>query len=246
MFKAHKKSHHPKRQRSAEYWAMHSDRFITEKDAYDLNFLTKRHGLRDAHPHSRFAAERGDRHQGPRGHRSGGHGGHHDRPSFLRGRKFGADELQLLLLSLLKEQASYGYELIKMLSERSGNFYTPSPGVVYPALSYMEDVGYVTVQQEGTRKRYIINASGESYLLENKALAEALLEKLSLFARHSDSVNQAMREQRQPFIPELKKTIQELRDQLHCCNQSSDEAQHQIVVILQQTIEQLKSIKKAE
>lgn len=201
--------------------------------------------MRGERHHGRFAHRRGEGPDGHRGHgrgRGGDDAGHRDRPSFLRGRKFGADELQILVLTLLKEQASYGYELIKTLTEKSGGFYTPSPGVIYPALTYLEDVGYVTVQQEGNRKRYAINEQGEAWLAENQAVAEALIAKLALFARQSDTVNQAMSEHRQPFEPALMHAIHELRTQLHNYHGSSEETQQQIAAILQQTLEQLKSV----
>lgn len=197
------------------------------------------------HHHHRHAHRRGEGHEGHRGHgrgRGGDDAGHRDRPSFLRGRKFGADELQILVLTLLKEQASYGYELIKTLTEKSGGFYTPSPGVIYPALTYLEDVGYVTVQQEGNRKRYAINQQGEAWLAENQAVAEALIAKLALFARQSDTVNQAMSEHRQPFEPALMQAIHQLRTQLHHYHGSDAETQQQVAVILQQTLDQLKSV----
>ncbi|MEL4013694.1 PadR family transcriptional regulator [Dryocola clanedunensis] len=196
------------------------------------------------HHHRRHAERRGGPGGGHRGHgRGGDDAGHRDRPSFLRGRKFGADELQLLLLSMLKDRASYGYELIKILAEKSGGFYTPSPGVIYPALTYMEDVGYVNVQQEGTRKRYAINEQGEAYLADNQPTADALLAKLEMFARQSDSVNQAMFEHRQPFAPSLTQAIHDLRSQLHAYHGSSEEIQAQAADIVNQAVSQLKSIK---
>ena len=73
-------------------------------------------------------------------------------PGFRTGRKLGGDELQLLLLALLEEKPSHGYELIKLLGERSGGFYSPSPGMVYPALTYLEEIGYASVAAEGAKK----------------------------------------------------------------------------------------------
>lgn len=195
--------------------------------------------------HHHCSAHRGGHSDGHRGHRGGrDDAGHRDRPSFLRGRKFGADELQLLLLTLLKEQASYGYELIKILSEKSGGFYTPSPGVIYPALTYLEDVGHVTVQPEGNRKRFAINADGEAYLAQNQEVAEALMAKLALFASQSDSVNQAMSEHRQAFAPALMEAIHSLRSELHQFHNSDAESQSKAAKIIQQALAQLKALKE--
>src|SRR4051812_28966729 len=67
----------------------------------------------------------GHQHGGPWGFREGGMPG---------GRRLSAADLQLLLLALLEQRPAHGYELIRDLEERSGGFYTPSPGVIYPAL----------------------------------------------------------------------------------------------------------------
>ncbi|MEM6049970.1 PadR family transcriptional regulator [Erwinia sp. P7711] len=197
---------------------------------------------RGRHHCSAHHGGRSDGHRGSRGGRDDA--GHRDRPSFLRGRKFGADELQLLLLTLLKEQASYGYELIKILSEKSGGFYTPSPGVIYPALTYLEDVGHVTVQPEGNRKRFAINAEGEAYLAQNQEVAQALMAKLALFASQSDSVNQAMSEHRQAFAPVLMEAIHSLRSELHQFHNSDEESQGKAAKIIQQALAQLRDLKE--
>src|SRR5208282_842328 len=70
--------------------------------------------------------------------------------SFRTGRKLSSADLQLIILALLAEKPSHGYELIKSLEERSSGFYSPSPGMVYPALSYLEEIGHASVEPEGT------------------------------------------------------------------------------------------------
>ena len=59
------------------------------------------------------------------------------------GRKLGSADLQLLLLALLAERPAHGYELIRTLEQRSGGFYAPSPGMVYPALTFLDEIGHV-------------------------------------------------------------------------------------------------------
>ena len=90
-------------------------------------------------------------------------------PESFRGRKMGSVDLRLVLLMLLAERPSHGYELIKALEERSGGFYSPSPGMVYPALTWLEEVGYASVTAEGAKKLYHITAEGQAYLAQNKA-----------------------------------------------------------------------------
>jgi DNA-binding PadR family transcriptional regulator len=99
------------------------------------------------------------------------------------GRKLGADDLQLLLLALIAEKPSHGYDLIKLLEVRSGGFYVPSPGMVYPALTYLEEAGYATVEPEGAKKLYRISEQGRAYLERNRATVDALFSQLDAIAR---------------------------------------------------------------
>ena len=83
---------------------------------------------------------------------------------FGMGRKLASVDLQLLILRLLEEKPRHGYEVIKELDERSKGFYVPSPGMVYPALTYLEEIGHATVEAVGTRKLYSITEAGKQHL----------------------------------------------------------------------------------
>jgi len=107
---------------------------------------------------------------------------------FRSGRKLAAADLQLVILALLAETPSHGYELIKAVEERSGGFYLPSPGVIYPALTYLEEIGYVTVEPEGAKKRYHITASGRQHLEQNRATVDAMLAELERIGRKMEHV----------------------------------------------------------
>lgn len=93
-------------------------------------------------------------------------------------RLFDHGELRLLLLAMIAEQPRHGYELIKAIEERMGGSYSPSPGVIYPTLAWLDDMGYVRIDaEEGTRKRYRIEAEGKAFLSANRAVAEKLLSR---------------------------------------------------------------------
>lgn len=132
--------------------------------------------------------------RGGRGHPAGGGmpGGFDGGDGFPRGRKFSSDDLQVLLLALIDEKPSHGYELIKALETRSNGFYCPSPGMVYPALTYLEELGYVTVELEGNRKRYALAEAGREHLAAHREHVDAMLAKLRHIARRMDSVRRAM------------------------------------------------------
>ena len=104
-------------------------------------------------------------------------------PESFRGRKMGSVDLRLVLLTLLAERPSHGYELIKSLEERSGGFYSPSPGMVYPALTWLEEVGYAQVTTEGAKKRYAITDAGREHLEQHHEAADAILSELEHIAR---------------------------------------------------------------
>lgn len=103
---------------------------------------------------------------------------HRHRGGPRRGRLFDYGDLRLLLLAMIAEEPSHGYELIKAIEERFGGGYSPSPGVIYPTLSWLDDMGYAVVDaEEGSRKRYRITEEGETFLAANRAEADALLSR---------------------------------------------------------------------
>jgi DNA-binding PadR family transcriptional regulator len=107
------------------------------------------------------------------------------------GRKLSSADLQLVILALLAERPAHGYELIKAIEERSGGFYTPSPGVIYPALTYLEEIGHAAVEPQGNRKLYSLVDAGRAYLEANRANADAILDALSRIGGRMDDVREA-------------------------------------------------------
>jgi DNA-binding PadR family transcriptional regulator len=135
------------------------------------------------------------------GHRHGGgfFGGHgrHGRgggDGIRTARKLGAGDLQLLLLLLLQENPRHGYELIKAMESRTSGYYSPSPGVIYPALTYLEEIGFASVEAEGNKKLYRISDTGTAFLKENQQTAEAMLNELTEIGRRFARATKAMNE----------------------------------------------------
>ena len=112
---------------------------------------------------------------------------------FGMGRKLASVDLQLLILGLLAEKPRHGYEIIKALDERSKGFYIPSPGMVYPALTYLEEIGHATVVVDGARKLYHITETGTEHLESNRGMADALFAQFSRVGERMDRVRRAMR-----------------------------------------------------
>ena len=77
-----------------------------------------------------------------------------------------------MALFLIEQQPRHGYDLIKAIEEKIGGFYSPSPGIVYPALTFLEEAGYVTSQADGNKKLYTITEEGRAHLADNREAIE--------------------------------------------------------------------------
>ncbi|MCB1498318.1 MAG: helix-turn-helix transcriptional regulator [Bauldia sp.] len=100
---------------------------------------------------------------------------------FRSGRMIGDGDLRLIVLTLLAEQPRHGYDIIKALEERSHGAYSPSPGVVYPTLTYLEEAGYADASAEGNKKVYAITDAGRSHLESNREVADRILGAMEAF-----------------------------------------------------------------
>ena len=87
---------------------------------------------------------------------------------FGRQSPFSKGDLKYVILDLLKEKPRYGYEVIRELEDRSHGFYTPSPGVVYPTLQMLEEMGYASATERDGKKIYTITDDGREFLVEQK------------------------------------------------------------------------------
>lgn len=113
-------------------------------------------------------------------HDHDGHGRHdrHERGG-RRARVFDHGELRLVVLALISEQPRHGYEIIKEIEDRVAGTYSPSPGVIYPTLTMLEELGQATVAEAGGKKLYSITAGGAAYLAANKAAADAAMARMA-------------------------------------------------------------------
>ncbi len=110
-------------------------------------------------------------------HRGGGRGGR-------LGRVFDHGDLRYVLLQLIAERPRYGYELIKTIEEQFGGMYSPSPGVVYPTLTLLEELGYLRAESAGNTKRlYSVTEDGTNFLTANRALVDAIFARMAETSR---------------------------------------------------------------
>ena len=162
--------------------------------------------------------------------------------SFRAGRKLGAEDLQLVILALLAEKPAHGYELIKALSDRSGGYYHPSPGMVYPALTYLEEIGYASVESEGTRKLYSITDAGRAHLDENRSLADTILAQLKWVGEKMGAMRSAFSESDsgEATSVKLRAARGRLRAALIEMRGASEEEQRRIAEILDRAADEIR------
>ena len=106
--------------------------------------------------------------------------------NFRIGRMLASGDLRLVALYLIEQQPRHGYDLIKAIEEKSAGFYSPSPGIVYPALTFLEEAGYVTSTAEGNKKLYTITEEGRAHLADNR---EAIEGTLAFLAKAGEQMN---------------------------------------------------------
>lgn len=142
------------------------------------------------------------RERGGRFRDDGGEGGR-------RRRMFDSGELRLVLLKLIADEPRHGYDLIRRIEELTGGAYAPSPGVIYPTLTLLDDMGQIAAQQaEGAKKLFAITAEGRAELDANADMIEALVARLAAIGAErqrtdSASVRRAMGNLRQVLMNRL-------------------------------------------
>ena len=137
------------------------------------------HPHSDSHRRGRCAHRReGGRHP----ERDHGHAREHDPERGERSsrrRLFAHGDLRLLALHLIDARPRHGYEIIKEIEELTGGSYSPSPGVIYPTLTWLEELGHVSIAvSEGTKKLHAITAEGRAHLDVYRPTLDALLARI--------------------------------------------------------------------
>jgi DNA-binding PadR family transcriptional regulator len=158
----------------------------------------------------------GGRHAMHRGGRGFGHGfGGGGRRGGGRGergerrRMFDGGELRLVLLKLIADEPRHGYDLIRHIEELTGGSYAPSPGVIYPTLTMLDDMGLIEAQQsDGAKKLFAITDAGRAELETNAEIVEAAIARLTAVGEEtqrtdSASVRRAMGNLRQVLMNRL-------------------------------------------
>jgi DNA-binding PadR family transcriptional regulator len=195
------------------------------------------HGHCESHHHGHWAAGRRRGRFGGFGGRHGGGLGGMGGEDLLRARRMLAQgDLRLLALALIAEAPRHGYEIIKLIEEKTADWYSPSPGIVYPTLTYLEEAGYVTAASEGAKKLYTITEEGRAYLATNRELADVVLDRLAALGERVNRWRRAARgeerEQRRALPQLVEATLQHLRETIGKRLDNDPDAEARLVEIL--------------
>src|ERR1700721_1243933 len=136
---------------------------------------------RHTHQHGRHEHARDNRRHMHAGLGFGGRHGHHRGMRGGRTRRvFDQGDLRYVLLQLIAEAPRHGYELIKAIEEKFGGTYSPSPGVIYPTLTLLEELGYIRPESaEGPRKQFVVTQDGTAFLAANRAVVDQIFARMA-------------------------------------------------------------------
>lgn len=130
--------------------------------------------------------------------------------NFRIGRMLASGDLRLVALYLIEQQPRHGYDLIKAIEEKSHHIYSPSPGIVYPALTFLEEAGYVTSATEGNKKLYTITDEGRTHLADNREAIESTLDFLGKAGARVEEWRTRMQSGTWPFSEEQAEQFREM------------------------------------
>jgi DNA-binding PadR family transcriptional regulator len=173
----------------------------------------------------------------------GGRGGDMGSEDMMRARRMLAQgDLRLIALALIAQAPRHGYEIIKQLEEKTADWYSPSPGIVYPTLTYLEEAGYVTASAEGSKKLYTITDEGRAYLEANRELVDVVLDRLAAFGERVNRWRRASRDEREDrrtLPPLVEATLDHLREAVGKRLDTDADTEARLVEILARTVTEL-------
>jgi DNA-binding PadR family transcriptional regulator len=154
-----------------------------------------------------------------------------------RRRMFESGELRLVLLKLIADEPRHGYDLIRAIEDLTGGEYAPSPGVVYPTLTLLQDMGLIEeAAVEGPRKPFQVTDEGRKHLEERQEEVDALIERLSdLKPREEHTAGPAIGRAIKNLMTALRHRVS--RDGL------DDELLHEIAAILDEAAQRIERVK---
>ena len=149
---------------------------------------------------------------------------------------FDGGELRLVMLKLIADEPRHGYDLIREIEAMTGGAYAPSPGVVYPTLTLLEEMGQIEEQRsEGAKKRFAATVEGRAHLAENAEQVEALVARLTALGAERERsdrvpVRRAMRNLRTVLQNRMEEGI-------------DDDVAHDIAALLDEVVQKIERLR---
>jgi len=168
-------------------------------------------------------------HRDDRGPRGGGGG---------RGRRmFDGGELRLVLLKLIADEPRHGYDLIRRIEELTGGAYAPSPGVIYPTITLLDEMGLIAAHEsDGAKKRFAVTAEGSAHLSEHVAQVEGLTARLAALAEHHERTDNAAARRAMRNLGEV------VRGKLHR-EELTEDRRYEIVAMIDEVAQKIERLK---
>ena len=162
-------------------------------------------------------------------------------PEDLRaGRMLAQGDLRLIALALIEQEPRHGYEIIKLVEEKTADWYSPSPGIVYPTLTYLEEAGYVTVSSEGSKKLYTITDDGRAYLAEQRDVADAILKRLAAVGERMARMRRRLDEDDDSLPRSISGAFQDLSEAVRALLREDREAKGRIIDAIDRVTSELR------
>lgn len=147
-----------------------------------------------------------------------------------------ATEVRLLILSILKTRAAHGYEIIKAIEELSRGEYTPSPSLIYPNLTLLEEMGYVNAEtEENNKKNHGITAEGKDFLQQQQTQLQSLIARMQSLAVLANNRS----------LPEVQRAIHNMRTALNTRLAEENISQQSLYAIIDVLDEAAKKIERS-
>jgi DNA-binding PadR family transcriptional regulator len=149
---------------------------------------------------------------------------------------FEGGELRLVLLKLIADEPRHGYDLIRAIEDLTGGEYAPSPGVVYPTLTLLQDMGLIEeAAGEGPRRPFGATDEGRAHLEERSEEVEALFDRLTELKPHRSDAGPAIGRAVKNLMTAMTHRIG--RDGI------DDELLHEIAGILDEAAQKIERVK---
>ncbi len=164
------------------------------------------------------------------------------------GRLLGHGDLRYLILFLLDKKPRHGYEIIKSVEELSSGAYSPSPGSIYPTLTFLEEGGFADSALVENKKLYSITKQGRELLEENKSFVSELIKRFENACEKMSRLKHWVGREEDEEIasenrPSIRRSMHRLKTELFAMTEASGAKKRKVVEIIDRAVEEIRKLK---